>query len=74
VAEWAKTRPNRPVTSPTCNGKEHEGGEEGRKFFVEEQNEPVLLGFFFKKKKNFNKGILVIMHPKTMSFWIFHPF
>jgi hypothetical protein len=22
----------------------------------------------------FNKGILVILHSKTMSFWIFHPF
>jgi hypothetical protein len=30
----------------SCNGKEHRGGEEGRMVFVEEQNEPVLLGFF----------------------------
>jgi hypothetical protein len=27
--------------------KEHREGEEGRKVFVEEQNDPVLLGFFF---------------------------
>jgi hypothetical protein len=51
------------------------GGEEGRRIFVLEQNNAVLWGFFFFFLKiNFNKGILAIMHPKTTSFWVFHPF
>jgi hypothetical protein len=55
----------------TYSGKEHRGGEEGRKVFVEEQNEVVLWGFFIF---NFNNGILVIMHPKTTLFWVFYLF
>jgi hypothetical protein len=30
----------------TCSRKEHKEGEEGIGVFVEEQNDPVLLGFF----------------------------
>jgi hypothetical protein len=52
----------------------------GRRVFVEgKQNDAVLWGFFFKKKKKkitfySNNGILVILHPKTTLFWVFHPF
>jgi hypothetical protein len=49
-------------------------GKEGRWGFVEEQNNAILWGFFFFLIFNFNKGILVILHPKTTSFWVFHPF
>jgi hypothetical protein len=31
----------------TCSGKEHGRGEEGRRVFVEEQNDAILWGFFF---------------------------
>jgi hypothetical protein len=46
----------------TCSEKEHGGGEEGRRVFVEEQNDVVLWVFFLIF--NFNKGILVILHSK----------
>jgi hypothetical protein len=31
-------------------------------------------GFFFNFIFNSNKGILVTLHFKTTSFWVFHPF
>jgi hypothetical protein len=55
---------------PTMGKNTGEGKKEER-FFVEEQNKAVLWGFFIF---NFNNGILVIMHPKTMLFWVFYLF
>jgi hypothetical protein len=46
-------------------GKEH-GGR--RMMLKIGQNDTVFYGFFFLKKKNFNRGILVILKPKTTSF------
>jgi hypothetical protein len=48
------------------------GGEEW--CLLRSKTTPFCGFFFFKKKINFNKGILIIMHPKTTSFWVFHPF
>jgi hypothetical protein len=58
----------------TYNGKEHGRGEEGRRVFLRSKMMPFCWGFFIFYFLNFNKGILVIMHPKTTSFWVFHPF
>jgi hypothetical protein len=51
-------------------------GKKEERVFVEDQNDAVLwvFFFFFNNNNNFNKGILVILHSKTTSFWVFHPF
>jgi hypothetical protein len=38
------------------------------------QNDSVFYGEIFYLIVYFNKGILVTLHPKMMSFWVFHPF
>jgi hypothetical protein len=38
------------------------------------QNDAVIRVFFFNFIFYSNKGILVTMHSKTTSFWVFHPF
>jgi hypothetical protein len=53
-----------------CSGKNMGGGGGGRRV---SKMMPFYGGFF-----NFifypNKSILVTLHPKTTSFWVFHPF
>jgi hypothetical protein len=49
----------------------------GRRVFYWEQNDTVLYGFFFFFSNlifSFKEGILVILHLKMTSFWVFHPF
>jgi hypothetical protein len=48
----------------TCDGKEHGGGEEGRRVLVEEQNDVVLWGFVFLIF-NFNKGNFVTLYTQN---------
>jgi uncharacterized protein YsxB (DUF464 family) len=44
--------------------------EEGRWVVVEEQNDAVLWAYL-KNNNNFNKAILVILHPKMTLFWFY---
>jgi hypothetical protein len=73
--------PTHPIASSSdlagmLSMKERTPGGVGRgKNLVWPRNDAILgVGFLFKKIIfYFNKGILVTLHPKTTSFWIFHP-
>jgi hypothetical protein len=76
---WVKTRFHWGRRGEGKERKEHggKGGgrRRGRRGFVEENTkQPCFLQEFFNFIFYFNNGILVILQPKTTSFWVFHPF
>ena len=50
------------------------GGKKGKKVHVEGGQNDGVLWVFFNFIFNFNNDILVTLHPKTTSFWVFHQF
>jgi hypothetical protein len=62
--------PRTPTQTPNTNPERGEEGVSLRRT----QNDDVLYGGFSNFIFYFNKGILVTLHLKTTSFWVFYPF